>query len=463
MKKNIWILTEERPKIEVLQIILQEFATDNSCGFFADTLRVLPILDTDNKFQFTYQVVGFTCTKVDNIFIKTVSGVSSFVDFLVFYQNSQPARDDQPIYAIEETKTDDTESRNTGVYQRCSKFVFIHNYYPNTKKIMLYNLQIKQKINPTATYIFGTRLLLTLGVKILGKKLDNSVFVPFTTIDEIIALKNIMRKAPAGNIPILLNKTNNKIQISGRLFKQNGLSHDPNIGALSIISAVLRKLGWKQNIEIIRHGLSKEHLGKTNKFIQIANILDITLAGLDLPKADIASNYWNYDTTNEKLGTIFIHIVVENFTEGYSIFENHAGCERGYFITSSGEPIALAKYSDRAKYKAGDKNEIIFIPDLILIDFGRSEIINIEGKNYKFRNKGVQELNNFDYIEKEYIQKHYPKFEIIRTVVLYGSKEESIIEVQVGFLLNEEGKMVLGVKAPDLFKRAIRNLLDFWN
>ena len=31
----------------------------------------------------------------------------------------------EPIYAIEETKTDDKESRNTGVYQRCSKFIFI--------------------------------------------------------------------------------------------------------------------------------------------------------------------------------------------------------------------------------------------------------------------------------------------------------------------------------------------------
>jgi hypothetical protein len=42
----------------------------------------------------------------------------------------------------EETKIDDQESRNTGVYQRCSKFVFIKNYYSNTKLIMLYNLKI---------------------------------------------------------------------------------------------------------------------------------------------------------------------------------------------------------------------------------------------------------------------------------------------------------------------------------
>ncbi len=161
--------------------------------------------------------------------MKTVSGNSSFTDFLIFYQK------DEPIYAIEETKTDDKESRNTGVYQRCSKFVFIQSYYPNVKKIMLYNLQIDQKLEPTSTYIFGTKLLLTLGVEILGKKLDKTIFTPFKTIDEIIDLKNDMRKAPKGNVPILLTKSKTKIEVSGRLFKSGGLSHDPNIGALSIM------------------------------------------------------------------------------------------------------------------------------------------------------------------------------------------------------------------------------------
>ena len=69
---------------------------------------------------------------------------------------------------------------------------------------MLYSLQIEQKSEPTATYIFGTRLLLTFGVEILGKKLDAKIFTPFQSIDEIIELKNNMRKAPKGNVPILL-------------------------------------------------------------------------------------------------------------------------------------------------------------------------------------------------------------------------------------------------------------------
>jgi len=460
--KNLWILTEERPKKEVIALILQKFAKDNKMACFIDTIRILPILE-GNKFTFLYEVVGFRCNKVKRVFLKSVSGFSSFVDFLVFYQDKQPSQEDTPLYAIEETKTDDMESRNTGVYQRSSKFVFLDYYYPNVKKIMLYNLKVEQKARPTQTYIFGTRLLRTLGVEILGKKLDKNIFKPFSSIEEIIQFKNKMKKAPRGNTPILISKRKNAILISGRLYKSGGLAHDPNIGALSLISAAIRKLGWKNDIVIVQHGLKQKHLKSNNKFIKIANKLNIKIHGLQIPKTRKKDLYWKYETEGEKLGTIFIHLVVENFTEGYSIFENHAGCEKGYFFTKEGKPIPLKKYSDREAYKKGDKSKIISIPDLILIDFGRSEIINVEGKKYKFRKDGIRELKNFKDIEELYIKKYYPKFKIIRTVVLYGGKENKIIEIEIGFLLNEKGELILGIRAPELFKEAIKNLLDFWS
>ncbi|MDR1653238.1 MAG: hypothetical protein LBS01_06260 [Prevotellaceae bacterium] len=459
--KNLWLLTEERPKKEVIATIFRKFAKDNGYAVFIDTIRIIPILNRE-KFTFTYEILGLKCNQVDKIFVKTVSGNSSFTDFLIFNQEKEPTLKDTPIYAIEETKTDDKESRNTGVYQRCSKFVFIENYCPKTKKIMLYNLQIEQKTKPTETYIFGTRLLQTLGVEILGKNLDKKVFLPFKTIDEVIDFKNNMRKAPAGNVPILLKKLKEKIQISGRLYKSGGLLHDPNIGALSIISAVLRKLGWKDKIEITQHGLSQKNVGTTNKFVQIANKLDISLQGLTMSKATMNANYWKYDLDGEKLGTIFIHLVVENFAKGMSIFENHAGCEKGYFITAKGKPIPLAKYTDREEYKAGDKSAIIYIPDLVLIDLSNKIIIDIEGKKYQFRKNGIAELAGYNAFDNLYNKKHYPKHKIIRTVVLYGSSEEKIVEIEIGFLLNENGKLILGVQAPKLFQEAIKNLLDFW-
>jgi hypothetical protein len=460
--KNLWILTEERPKREVIANILLRFTKDHKFSCFIDTIRILPVLE-NNRFSFLYEVVGFHSNKISKVFIKSVSGPSSFADFLVFFQEEQPTQTDTPIYAIEETKTDDKESRNTGVYQRASKFVFIEFYYPSIKKVMLYNLQVAQKEKSTATYIFGTKLLLTLGVEIVGKQLDDKIFRPFRSVDEIIALKTVMRKAHKGNIPILIKKAGNKITVSGRLYKSSGLAHDPNIGALSLICAAIRKLGWDGDIVITRHGLKQKHIQANNKFVKIAKKLTLKFHGLSIPSVNkMHENYWKYETEGEKLGTIFIHLVVENFTKGYSIFENHAGCEKGYFITSDGKHIPLEKYSDRKAYKAGNKNKRISIPDLILIDFGRSEVINIEGKKYQFRKNGVDDLKSFGDIEKSYVSKYYPKFKIIRTVVLYGGTEKKVIEIEVGFLLNKNGDLVLGVKAPRLFKEAVENLLDFW-
>jgi len=460
--RNLWILTEERPKREVIANILLKFANDQKFACFIDTIRILPILEKE-RFTFIYEVVGFQCNKINRIFIKSVSGFSSFVDFLIFYQNKQPTQKDIPLYAIEETKTDDKESRNTGVYQRASKFILIENYYPEIKKIMLYNLKIEQKEEPTATYIFGTKLLRTIGVEILGKKLDEKIFTPFSSVEEIVDFKKQMHRAHKGNVPIMIKKKGDEIIISGRLYKSGGLAHDPNIGALSLISAALRRVGWAGNIVIARHGLQQKHLQSGNKFVKIANRLGLKIQRLHLPKSKTQESYWKYETEGEKLGTIFIHLVVENFTKGFSIFENHAGCEKGYFITSDGKHIPLKKYSDRKAYKAGNKKKIISIPDLILIDFGRSEIINIEGKKYKFRKNGIKELKSFNNIEEIYIKRYYPRYKIIRTVVLYGGTAKKVVEIEVGFLLNENGDLVLGIKAPSLFKEAIKNLLDFWS
>lgn len=126
--KNLWILTEERPKMNVLRMIFEYFSKDQGCGFFGDPIRIIPILDENKCFTFTYEVIGFTCARVKRIYIKVISGFSSFTDFLIYYQDAVPKASEAPIYAIEETKTDDSESRNTGVFQRCSKFVFIENY-----------------------------------------------------------------------------------------------------------------------------------------------------------------------------------------------------------------------------------------------------------------------------------------------------------------------------------------------
>lgn len=459
--KNLWLLSEEKPRIRVVLEIVKKFCKDSNYNLTFNEVKIIPILK-DKKFTFVYQVQGIKCNEVEDIFIRIVSGKSSFVDYLVFYQDDEPNQKSIPIYAIEETKTDDSESRNTGVYQRCTKFVFVDLYFPKIKKIMLYNLQIAQKIKPTKTNTFGTRMLSTIGVEILGKKLELDIEKPFSNIDELIQAKNSVGAPPKGNVPIVIKKYEDKITISGRLYKSGGLSHDPNIGALTVISYCLRKLGWEKDILVTSHGLSQSHVGRDNKFIKISNKLGIKLEGLSVPISEINKEYWHNETTSEKNATIFLHLIIDQYTQGKVIYENHGGCERGYLYDKSGKPIVVAKYQEGLKesYKSGNKKAIISLPDLTVFDIKRNYIIDIEGKKYSTRKKGIAELSGYDYIENNIMKPLYNPLGFIRTVVIFGSTNNAIQEDQISFMLNENGKIVVNDSATAIIKEAVDNLFS---
>lgn len=459
-KQNLWILTEERPKREVIELIIRHFATNHPCDVSIDNLNIIPIM-ANGLFQFAYRVTGVKCAGVNDILIKIVSGSSSFVDYIIFHQENEPVATDRPIYLIEETKTDDSESRNTGIFQRSSKFVFANYYYPEVKKIMYYNIRISPKETPTQTNIFGTRMLLTLGVEIMGKELDPNVFKPFENLDDFMQFRNATRKPPKGNTPIVMTKHEDKITISGKLIKAGHLSHDPNIGALTAIACCIRFLGWTGKIVITEHGLEQKHVGSTNKFIQIANKIGIELDGLTVPAATLLTDYWHYDNQQEKLGTIFLALAVEAYTNGVAIYENHGGAERGYLLDLNNKLfIAVPKYQEgmREAYKLGDKTQIINIPDLVILDRDNNEIVDVEGKKYSTRQNGIKELALYKYFDEKYLMPLYSPKAIFRTVAVYGSKETKIKEDEIGFMLNENGAVILGKNAPKIFSEAISKL-----
>lgn len=268
---NIYILTEEKPKSSVILQLFEIYKNDFGMSYtMTSNLTIFPII-SNKMFQFKYEVRGIKVNGIDNIIIKTVSGGSSFLDFLFFVQENEPVENDDNnlVFAVEETKTSDDESRNTGVYQRCSKFVYIKAFYPNVPLYMLYNdeLELREGKKPSDTSILGTNMLLTNNVKIIGKPI-NKWFTRFNSVDEIISFKNNMRRPPAGNTPILITKNDNKITISGRLDKPNNIgriAHDPNIGALSYISYTLRELGWTGQITIIDHHVEQHNVKKIVK------------------------------------------------------------------------------------------------------------------------------------------------------------------------------------------------------
>lgn len=457
---NIWLLTEERPKIDVIKEIIQYYCQccDSPTNYsFANKPFIQPLFNSNNLFNFIYEVHGIYAAGIDKIYISTVSGNSSFFDFLLFVQRDVPSSSlsEQPLMSIEETKTSDRESRNTGVFQRGSKFVFIENYYPNVYKYMLYNNENSDnKANKriSDTNVFGTNMFLTLGIKIVGKNIEPRC-QPFNSLQELIQFKNNMRRPPANNIPILIEEYPDKITISGRLSKPakaHNICHDPNIGALSLIGRCIRVFEPNKPIVIKSHGVSQEYLNKTrgkNKFLYICKMLNMQLEGLMMPAIELPKQYWHYERSSEKVASILLHIICVN--NGMKcVYENHAGCERGYFWTKDGSPIALPK----------DMNGKI--PDVVLYCEEDNIIILVEGKKMSTINDGLKELNNFDSFEHNFLNCYYPRTNVLKYLSIYGGNQSHVPHQQVLFYLNDVGKVYVNPKAPQCVTKAVSKAMS---
>ena len=179
--------------------------------------------------------------KVQLLYLIILSTYSSFMDYMLVAQEEAPANHslENIVFLLEETKTSDAESRNTGIGQCASKFTYASYYCPDPPKYMLYNEEATSDKDrtPTDTNIFGTNMLLAQEVRFIGKTM--TPFCAFATIDELIAFKKQMRLPNKTNVPILINKIDNKtITVSRRLSNPKGkgnIGHDPSIGTLFVV------------------------------------------------------------------------------------------------------------------------------------------------------------------------------------------------------------------------------------
>lgn len=447
---NIWILTEERPKESVVKTILELLQSDFNIALNIENVVIKPIIE-ESYFKFTYIVEGVNSTNFDKVYLKLVSGNSSFIDYLVCKQEHEPEDGDcsNILMAVEETKTSDKESRNTGVSQRATKFIYAKKYCPDAKLYMLYNdeLENDEDKKPSDTNIFGTNILLTLGVKIVGKS-NLTWFTPFSSIDEVISFKNEMRDPPDGNVPVKITKNDDIIYISGRLSKPKeaeNIGHDPNIGTLSMISGVLRALGWTQRIVITRHGTTQQYVSrnKTNKFLYVCKLLNLEMDGLTITYPNTyREKYWHYEKSSEKVASILLHIMCSNVGIRY-IYENHAGCERGYFKNANGDLITLPKKDTHG--------ENLLIPDVILSDTTNRNIYLIEGKKLTTLQVGLAEIEDYDSIEDEYIKVEYPNFNYYRYLSIFGGNCTFLPNRKVMLYLSNNGLIILNKDLPQTF------------
>lgn len=454
---NLWILTEERPKNSVILSILREYCKLKDRVLYVAEIKILPKA-ADGKFLFEYLVEGASINGISEINIKIVSGYSSFMDYMLIEQEKAPENHalDNIIFLLEETKTSDAESRNSGIGQRASKFTYAEYYCPDTPKYMLYNEETTSDKNrkPSDTNVFGTNMLLAQGVRFIGKTM--APFHAFTSIDELIDFKRNMRMPNKTNVPILIEKHGGEITISGRLSKpenKGNIGHDPTIGSLTCIASTLRKFGWNGKIVVTRHGVSQTYATQNgnNKFFRICKILGMELEGISLPRhIDLPKYYWQYAVSSEKVASILLHIVCQ-YAGIHGIYENHAGCERSYFREANGSFTTLHK-----KDESGKNN--LLLPDVILRNDEAKEIYVVEGKMFDKPAQGLSDLSGYDAIEKEHIKRGYPNDKVTRWVSLFGGKGTNIPHEKVLLYCNIYGKVMLNKNAPEGVKEAFRKV-----
>ena len=132
---------------------------------------------------------------------------------------------------------------------------------------------------------------------------------------------------------------------------------------------------------------------------------------------------FNFKT--KRFGAVSVYSVVKELINDNTPVENEIGNQDGYFISSDGDAIRLNKQLDE---KPKNKTE------LVLVDFGKPDKLDLIT--------------------------YYPEYKISHEIVLGSGRKRRVAEIEIHFLRNENGTTSLGIKAPELFEEAIKNIVN---
>ena len=450
LMSNLWILTEERPKASDIATILVK--TADKLGFSANMGDIWfdPNFHGD-IFSHQFTVMGAKITNIQGIYIKIVSSSSSFVDCLVFHQDEVPKPSqvlNNCIFAIEETKTNTYQSRNTAMGQRSCKFNFLEHYWLNGNQkftpVMFFTSKQAKSDNDSVAFVNRMLLHLNSGIEFWGK--DDANFKKFGNLEEFLNEKNRISSSNnrKNDTPIFVKKVDNVIFIQALLANPNNtrenytgrIQHDPNMGQVPMIARTIRSLGWTGEIIVTGHQVLQDRIShRGNKLTALADKIGFELQGIKLPKTSFSPKYWNYEFNKEKVASILAQVILEN--NGLkTIFDNHGGCEKSFFQAPGGLEIPIPKsYS----YRGGK------IPDLVVVDFKKKIIYSFEGKKQQNAQDGIKEIYGFGLFEKEFLNNYYPGFKLQRGLILNGGTK--LIEpTYVKFQLLDSGVIIKNSK-----------------
>ena len=446
---NIYILTEESISIVEISKILKELSIKKNIEIKFKDLKIIPTI-LNNRFYHEYKAYNFTSNQVKEIYIYGVGAPSKspFVDFLVYFQASKPSPEqlfENCVFAIEATKTNNNDSRNTSLGQRAGKFVHL-NYYLENKKYNTTPIMFKthEQKDDTDSVRFIGKLLNHLPVKTEFWGTKDFSYPKFESLDDLSTEKNNIadKNDRTNDTPIYIRRELNKIKVSGRLSNPGStgskkdnytgkIGHDPNQGQLAIIAKSIRNFSATEKIIINDHDLiSKEVLKQNNKFIKFANYIDFEIDGCEIQKSTFNETYFQYLTkNNEKIASILAQVILVN--KGMkTIFENHGGCEKSFIYLDLINKDVEIKYKEFPKNYSQGKRKI---PDLIMLDEQTKTIYLYEGKQSKTKHKGLEEIEYYNDLENDILAKYYPNYTFKRRLIIEGGKKDdnSIITFQL--------------------------------
>lgn len=423
-KYEYTICTEENPQIEEIGFILNYVGTP--CRISKLTSDII-----DGKWNGKF--IAETDTDHVKVEIQLVKGFGSFIDYVVYDHLNPDEEKSTPILLVESTKTCDAESRNTTIYQRLIKFVVARKRFPDTPCIMFYNTE---QYTNTSTNFFAKRLLQTLSIKAYDKTNKDLLkdSLPFITIDELIKEKEMI-KTKSHNVSVKIQcNGDHDYYISAKLSKgaHDTICHDPNKGMITGLATVIHKLDKDARFRITDHHVAVEKIRKQeDKFWYANSAYDLRLDGSSLSSMGVKcpTKYWIKDTESEKAATINYHRHMEKL--GWlTVFHNHSSSAKSYFIGEKGTEEAVPK---------------ITIPDVVMVNKEERYIHICEGKIWKDRLKGVEQLDHLSDF-KHYTQERYPGYTIILGLCLYVRSLSEIdakkkLKYPVLFAMDSEGNI----------------------
>lgn len=411
-KFDLIILFEEVPLNNSVSKILTHHYTKNVI-----VNKILPFTNEQIGLGFLidYEIENKKFQSLGALF----SSSSSKFDIMIFDNKQFPFNNKvKPLHLIEWTKSSNKDSRNM-LYQRFTKFVS-HDYIDIKQSLIIEQGSTSKKI--TSAYKIIARLYKTVGVPVLITSVDNEVpieaklfneAIPYSSVDELINEKNNQKKPVSGQEQKFNYSENGKLEYSIRLQKgktESGWS-DPSVGTVLLNAFALRKLGYIYNLNIVKHQFKKEVLktittGKS-KHHKAFEKFNITLDNYPFQFTGNEFN-WGIDKNTEKVGSIYVHCLINLDSLIDVIFHNHAGGEYSD-ITIKGERIIFEQMESK--------------PDLCFVSNQHKKIFVIEAKKTQYLEQGRKQIlktNKFSNLIKSY----YKEFEIINLLVLTDSEKE---------------------------------------